>query len=62
EGGSGYLVEILLSESCRFLANDVKYTKNGEIRKVFVPLSYRFLNEIDVENKRMQLMHLWILE
>ena len=62
EGGSGYLVEILLSESCRFLANDVKYTKNGEIRKVFVPLSYRFLNDIDVENKRMQLMHLWILE
>ena len=62
EGGSGYLVEISLSEGCRFLSNDVKYTKGGSPRTVFVPLSYRFLGDIDVENKRMRLMHLWILE
>ncbi|HAK68684.1 MAG TPA: 16S rRNA processing protein RimM [Treponema sp.] len=62
EGGSGYLVEILLSEGCRFLTDSVKYTKNGEIRKVFVPFNFQFLSAIDVENKRMQLMHLWILE
>ena len=62
EGGSGYLVEVSLSEGCRFLTDDVKYTKGGSLRKVLVPLSYRFLTGIDVENKRMQLMHLWILE
>ncbi len=62
EGGSGYLVEILLSESCGFLAESVKFTKDGEPRKVFVPFNFKFLSNIDVENKRMQLMHLWILE
>ena len=62
EGGSGYLVEILLSESCRFLPDNVKLTKEGEARKVFVPFNFKFLSNIDVENKRMQLMHLWILE
>ncbi|MBQ2552713.1 MAG: 16S rRNA processing protein RimM, partial [Treponema sp.] len=62
EGGSGYLVEISLSEGCRFLADDVKYTKSGKLRKVLVPLSYKFFGSIDVENKRMLLMHLWILE
>lgn len=62
EGGSGYLVEISLSEGCRFLTDDVKYTKSGKIRTVLVPFSFQFLGNIDVENKRMQLMHLWILE
>ncbi len=62
EGGSGYLVEISLSEGCRFLTDDVKYTKSGSVRKVLVPFSFKFLGSIDVENKRMQLMHLWILE
>lgn len=62
EGGSGYLVEISLSEGCRFLTNEVKYTKEGNVRSVFVPFNKRFVDNIDVENKRMQLMHLWILE
>ena len=62
EGGSGYLVEILLSESCGFLPDSVKFTKEGKTRKVFVPFNFKFLSNIDVENKRMQLMHLWILE
>ena len=62
EGGSGYLVEISLSEGCRFLTDDVKYTKSGKLRKVLVPFSYKFFGSIDVENKRMLLMHLWILE
>lgn len=64
EGGSGYLVEILLSESCKLLSKDVMYSKSGNVRTVFVPFVDQFINKagIDVKNKKMQLMHLWILE
>ena len=62
EGGSGYLVEILLSESCNLLADDVKFTKNGNIRSVFVPFKNEFIGTVNVETRMMQLMHLWILE
>lgn len=64
EGGSGYLVEILLSESCPLLSNDIKFTKSGTVRSVYVPFVDQFINkaDIDVQNKKMQLMHLWILE
>jgi 16S rRNA processing protein RimM len=62
EGGSGYLVEILLSESCGFLSRSVKFDRNGKSRKVFVPFKDEFIGEVDVENKKMRLMHLWILE
>ena len=62
EGGSGYLVEILLSESCHFLTDDVKHTKSGVLRTVYVPFNNTFIGKVDVENQKMQLMHLWILE
>ncbi len=62
EGGSGYLVEILLSEGCSLLAEDVKYTKNGSVRSALVPFNNEFWGEVDVQNRKMQLMHLWILE
>ena len=62
EGGSGYLVEILLSESCRLLPENVKKNKKGMCRKVFVPFNKEFFGAVDVEKQRMQLMHLWILE
>ncbi len=62
EGGSGYLVEILLSEGCSLLAKDIKFTKSGKIRSVLVPFKEQFIGQVDVEHKRMQLMHLWILE
>ena len=62
EGGSGYLVEILLSECCMLLTNDVKFTKRGKLRTVYVPFKNEFIGEVDVENKKMQLMHLWILD
>ena len=62
EGGSGYLVEILLSESCAFLSDDIKFTGKGKSRTVYVPFKDEFIGEVDVENKKMQLMHLWILE
>ena len=62
EGGSGYLVEILLSESCSLLAEDVKHTKDGKCRSVYVPFKDQFIGTVDVVNRKMQLMHLWILE
>ncbi len=62
EGGSGYLVEILLSESCTLLADGVKLTKSGKPRTVYVPFKDQFIGKVDVKDKKMQLMHLWILE
>ena len=62
EGGSGYLVEILLSESCSLLADSIKYTKDGKCRSVFVPFKDNFIGTVDVVNQKIQLMHLWILE
>ena len=62
EGGSGYLVEILLSESCTLLADSVKLNKKGNPKTVYVPFKDQFIGEVDVEAQKMQLMHLWILE
>ena len=62
EGGSGYLVEILLSESCSFLSDDVKLNKKGSPKTVYVPFKDEFIGKVDVDNRQMQLMHLWILE
>ena len=62
EGGQGYLVEILLSEGCTLLAENVKRTKKGKARTVYVPFKDQFIGQVDVEAKKMQLMHLWILE
>lgn len=62
EGGAGYLLEVSLSESCSVLADNIKYTSSGKTRKVFIPFSFQYVNAIDVKNKTIQLMHLWILE
>ena len=62
EGGTGNLLEIKLAEDCNLLADDVKYTANGKTRTVLVPFKNEFIGEIDVQGKRIQLMHLWILE
>lgn len=62
EGGQGYLVEIVLSEGCTLLAQDIKCTKSGNPRTVYVPFKDQFIGAVDVEAKTMQLMHLWILE
>ena len=62
EGGQGYLVEILLSESCTLLDESVRLTKKGTPRTVYVPFRNEFIGKVDVEAKRMELMHLWILE
>ena len=48
EGGGGNLLEVSLAESCD--------------RKVLVPFNNQFIGKVDIKNKTVQLMHLWILE
>jgi 16S rRNA processing protein RimM len=62
EGGSGDLLEVSLSESCRLLADGVKLTASGKPRKVMVPFNERFIGAVDMRNNTVELMHLWILE
>lgn len=62
EGGSGYLLEVLLAENCDLLDDAVKYDAGGKVRTVLVPLKDEFIGKVDVQNKKIQLMHLWILE
>ncbi len=62
EGGADDLLEIELSENFDLLDDSVKYTESGKLRKVLVPLSNRFIGNIDMMNMTVELMHLWILE
>ncbi|MCQ2587454.1 MAG: ribosome maturation factor RimM [Treponema sp.] len=62
EGGAGYLLEVSLSESCTCISNEIKFTKNGDLRKVMIPFRDQFIGKVDVKNGTVQLMHLWILE
>ena len=48
EGGGGNLLEVSLAESCD--------------RKVLVPFNKEFIGKVNMKNKTVQLMHLWILE
>lgn len=62
EGGEAYLFEVRLSEECSVLADNIKYTASGKIRTVYVPFSDAYIGAVDIENKTVHLMHLWILE
>ena len=62
EGGSGNLLEVFLAENCDLLGDNIKYQANGNVRSVYVPLNFDFVRNVDIENKCIQLMHLWILE
>lgn len=62
EGGQGDLLEVSLSEGCTVLADDVKKTSEGKLRTVLVPFNRDFIGNVDIKNKTVQLMHLWILE
>ena len=62
EGGAAYLLEVRISEECSVLADNIKYTASGKIRTVYVPFSDVHIGNIDIENKTVLLMHLWIVE
>ena len=62
EGGAGDLLEVVLSESCSLLSQELRTTSSGKPRKVLVPFKKEFIGTVDTKNKRVQLMHLWILE
>jgi len=62
EGGAGDLFEVVLSESCDLLSQELRTTSSGKPRKVLVPFKKEFIGTVDIRNKQVQLMHLWILE
>ena len=64
EGGSGDLLEVRLAEDCGLLDESVRFDSNGKVRTVLVPMNGEagFIGKVDVEDKMIQLMHLWILE
>lgn len=62
EGGAGDLLEVVLSESCDLLGQELRTTASGKSRKVLVPFKKEFIGTVDIRNKQVQLMHLWILE
>lgn len=62
EGGAGDLLEVVLSESCSLLSQELRTTSSGKPRKVLVPFKKEFIGTVDTKNKKVQLMHLWILE
>ena len=62
EGGAGDLFEVVLSESCSLLSQELRTTSSGKPRKVLVPFKKEFIGTVDTKNKRVRLMHLWILE
>ena len=62
EGGASELLEVLLSEDCDVLKEEVKLNANKKPRTVYVPFNETHVGKIDIPNKSVQLMHLWILE
>ncbi len=62
EGGAGDLLEVVLSESCDILPDNIRKTGGGKPRTVLVPFNGSHIGKVDVEAKTVQLMHLWILE
>lgn len=62
EGGGGELLEVLLSEDCSVLSDDVRLDSGKKPRTVLVPFNSTYIGKVDIQNKSVQLMHLWILE
>lgn len=62
EGGASELLEVLLSEDCDVLKEEVKLNANKKPRTVYVPFNETHVGKVDIPNKSVQLMHLWILE
>lgn len=62
EGGGGNLLEVDLDENCPVLAQEIKYTADGKVRTVYVPFRNEYVGEVDVVQKTVQLLNLWILE
>jgi len=61
EGGAGDLLEVSVSES--LLSNSASDDDSSRKRKtVLVPFKKEFIGDVDISRKKMQLMHLWILE
>ena len=59
EGGAGKLLEVELSESLNIASDS---TDKSKPKRVLVPFKREFIGTVDIKDKVIQLMHLWILE
>ena len=59
EGGAGKLLEVELSESLKIASDS---TDKAKTKTVLVPFKKEFIGTVDIKDKVIQLMHLWILE
>ena len=59
EGGAGKLLEVELSESLNIASDS---TDKSKPKRVLVPFKKEFIGTVDIKDKVIQLMHLWILE
>lgn len=62
EGGGCDLFEVALYEHCEILSHDVKYSADGKLRTVYVPFRKEYIGAVEIEKRRIELLHLWILE
>ena len=62
EGGAGDLLEVSVSESLQFSSDSEAGSPAKKKRTVLVPFKKEFIGDVDIDGKKMQLMHLWILE
>jgi 16S rRNA processing protein RimM len=59
EGGAGKLLEVELSESLNIASDS---TDKSKPKRVLVPFKKEFIGTVDIKDKVIQLMHLWMLE
>ncbi|MGL4982118.1 MAG: ribosome maturation factor RimM [Treponemataceae bacterium] len=61
EGGAGSLIEVALSESFDFSAFGLNEVVANN-RKRIIPFRKEFIGTVDLKSRKVELMHLWILE
>ena len=64
EGGSGNLLEVELTKDDKAESLDTMSdgTDKNSTKRVLIPYNKEFIGTVDIKDKVIQLMHLWILE
>lgn len=60
--GAGCLLEVKINKDCALLSEKSRQTSRGAERRVMVPFTDEHIGDVDVNSKKMQLHHLWVLE
>lgn len=62
EGAIGCLLEVEIDGDCALIGEEDRRTKSGKARRVMIPFTDEHVGEVDTENKRIEMRHLWVLE